>query len=468
LRWWDIDDGGEGEKQRKLASVEDARARARDDYDKCLGRFTAMNAEAHQRGLPFPPSYQVLFNVLNEPPLWELDKRDAIVAYNKEFVQYAEREAGPNVIVAEFGVGHPSEWPPVWDWFQPVIDAFDDGDLLGLHEYWQPEGPLNGEDWGALAGRYTKCPFQVPIAITECGVDGRIYNKHQPPDTGWQKFMDAEHYSKQVMSYLLKLKEDSRVVACTPFETDFANKEWASFDTLPILPYMVKVLEAMNVEQQGVPGGDDHPSPPEPVVGDPGGTPVQPGDSSTPGTLDPRVLMSILKVESGGEDDLRDGLKIRFEPRVFKGYIDPAIWEQHFKVVEGDWFSGWYRVGENDPWANIHASQASEAAALRYAMTINQEAALDSTSMGMGQVMGFNHARVGWPTALAMFDDMSRDNVYHLIAFFNYMLSDPDLVEAVRSKDWSTIAAKYNGTGNVAVYSARLQEAYKSLGGTSG
>lgn len=246
LRWWDVDDGGEGQKKAKLATVEDAKARAKADYDTYLSRFVAMNQEAHNKGIPFPASFQVLFNVLNEPPLWELDKRDAIVAYNKEFVQYALSEGGPNVLVAEFGVGHPSEWPPVWDWFEPVIDAFDDGDMLALHEYWQPEGPFNGEDWGALAGRYMKCPFDVPIAITECGVDGRIYNAHQAPDTGWQKFMDAEKYTAQVGSYMAQLIKDPRIVACTPFETDFASKEWASFDTLPILPYMLKVLEVMN------------------------------------------------------------------------------------------------------------------------------------------------------------------------------------------------------------------------------
>lgn len=458
LRWWDVDDGGEGQKQAKLATVEDARKRARADYDVYLNRYVRMNVEAHNKGLPFPQTHQVLFNAINEPPVDE-GKWEAVVAYNKEFVQYAESEAGPNVMVAEFGVGHPSTWPPDWSFFQPVIDVFDQGDVLALHEYWQPEGPFNGEDWGALAGRYTKCPFKVPIAITECGVDGRIYNKHQPPDTGWQKFMNAEHYTGQLGSYLGQLVKDARVIACTPFETDFANKEWASFDTLPILPYVVKVLEAFG-EQQGVPNSDAGSPVPEPGDASPPVEQVPVGNPSASGALDPRVLMSVLKVESGGEDDLRDGLKIRFEPRVFKQYVTNAIWDKHFKVTPGNYFDGWYRVNEADTWLPIHTSQASENAALRYAMTINQEGALESTSMGMGQIMGFNAKRVGFPNALAMFDAMSRDQAYHLIAFFNYMLSDPDLVKAVRQHDWDSIARLYNGSGNVAMYSKRLQEVY--------
>lgn len=262
LRWWDIDDGGDEQKARKLSSVRAASDAATEDYDVYLTRYVAMKKEATDLNIPFPPSFQVYFNSLNETPTFNHEMRPAIAAYCQRFVQYAESAGGPNVIVGEFGVGHPEEWPPVWDWFQPVIDDFDEGDMLSLHEYWQPEGPMyewtdekgqERKDWGALAGRYTHCPFNVPIAITECGVDGRIYNRNNPPDTGYLKFMSPTGYSGQVGSYLAQLKKDPRIVAATPFETDFADKEWASFDCIPAQADFVRVLEAMNEGSPSVP-----------------------------------------------------------------------------------------------------------------------------------------------------------------------------------------------------------------------
>jgi hypothetical protein len=50
------------------------------------------------------------------------------------------------------------------------------------------------------------------------------------------------------------------------------------------------------------------------------------------------------------------------------------------------------------------------------------------------------------------------------IGFINFFLSDATLTQAMRNKDWRTIALHYNGSGAVDTYSTLLQDAYNGLG----
>lgn len=257
-RWWDIDDGGEGNKQQKLADVTAAEAAGVRDAKEMVRRCGLMGIEAHATGIPWPETYEILLNAMNEPPTWE-NKRAEIATYNMAFAEVVIDE-GYSPMVGEFAVGHPHEWPPVWDWFGDVLDYIDDrGGSLGLHEYWQPEGPFyewtdeKGQprkDWGALAGRYLHLDRDVPIIISECGVDGRIFGRHATPDTGYLKFMNPVAYAAQVGMYLAQIKKDERIYSATPFITDFADKEWASFDTLHAVDSFKAVLDAMDKDNK--------------------------------------------------------------------------------------------------------------------------------------------------------------------------------------------------------------------------
>lgn len=251
LRWWDIDDGGEDNKRIKLRDPE---LHAAQDARLCLSRVEQMEREAQVNGLAFPPREQLLMGALNEPPTWEHDKRPAIVAYNRVFVTALIPHRLP-ALVGCFAVGHPEEWPPVWDWFQPVIDAMKSSprSVLSLHEYWQLEGPHyiwtdaqgnERHDWGALAGRYQHCPFDVPILIGECGADGRLYDRHSQ-HTGWQGNMTAGQYAGQLGEYLGEINRDKRIIAALPFLTDYQNEEWGTFDTTPAHDVILAMVSAL-------------------------------------------------------------------------------------------------------------------------------------------------------------------------------------------------------------------------------
>jgi len=49
------------------------------------------------------------------------------------------------------------------------------------------------------------------------------------------------------------------------------------------------------------------------------------------------------------------------------------------------------------------------------------------------------------------------------MAFINFFLSDPQLVQAMRVRDWRTIARLYNGPGNVDNVTPLLEATYRKL-----
>lgn len=196
--------------------------------------------------------------------------------------------------------------------------------------------------------------------------------------------------------------------------------------------------------------------------------PVEPTPTPMPtGIIEPRVAQAILKIESNNQAFGKEGLIIRFEAHVFKQYLkNDDLWARHFRVDKAKpWTNQEWRQNENDAWQLIHTNdQTKEYRVLMFAGSFNREAALKATSMGAPQIMGLNHARIGYPTADAMFKAFGKAEM-QIIGFINFFLSDPALMDAMRRKDWREIAAKYNGASNIDVYAPLLEKAYRELGG---
>jgi len=477
LRWWDLDDGGDSNKRSKFVDPQKA---AEFDVKEMAGRLEEMERVASKNGLPWPRRDQLWFNAANEPPTWEHALRPAIATYNWVGIKRANL-FGVGYMAGEIAVGHPDEWPPTYEW---LVDVFYnlikyDG-LLALHEYWQQEGPHHEwtdasgntrKDWGALAGRYTHLKANVKIAITEAGVEGAIYERNPRPDVGWAKFMDPDAYANQTKAYLIETGKDSRIETVLPFITDYQDAQWKSFDTLAVGPSYVRILAELGSER---PPGGGTPTPPQPAeptetrlpwVGG-GGESVRPSDGDSVHivhSLDPFVVRAILDVESNGHGFQQGQLVIRFEAHVFAGYISKNIFDAHFRYDPDDPFSGWYRSTIHNEWVPYHDNQTREWEALDIATAISTDKALLSTSMGSAQVMGFNYKRIGFPSVQEMYRALGEDETFHVIALYNYVLSDPKLVEAIQAKDWRTIATLYNGTGAVDLYAARLEKSYKEF-----
>jgi hypothetical protein len=87
---------------------------------------------------------------------------------------------------------------------------------------------------------------------------------------------------------------------------------------------------------------------------------------------------------------------------------------------------------------------AAEYNRLRKAINLDASAALQSTSWGLGQILGQNHGASGFQTVEAMISAMTESEDAQLLAFTKYLKSRR-LDLALRAHDWQTLALKYNG-----------------------
>lgn len=198
--------------------------------------------------------------------------------------------------------------------------------------------------------------------------------------------------------------------------------------------------------------------------------PEQPQPEPMPtGIIEPRVVQAILKIESGGRTHGANGKPIiRFEAHIFRGKAqDKARVDQFFRYnADKPWTGQEYRVALDQPWKPIHTgNQQDEYDAFAAAQMMDIEAAHRSISMGAAQIMGFNHARIGYPSAEVMFRAF-QDASMQIIGFINFFLSDSALTDAMRRKDWREIAKRYNGADAIDTYAPLLEKAYQELGGS--
>lgn len=163
--------------------------------------------------------------------------------------------------VGNFSTGHPDL--ALWPAFFPALHAIrEHSGYLGLHEYsapymWFGTGPFqlragsDEGDEGWLTLRYRKvyrqhlqpAGLEVPLLITETGIDGGIRNRPGPPGQGWRDFQDfwrreghvtttaAGFYVEQLAWYDAQLVQDPYVKGAAIYALA-APRGWASFEIL--------------------------------------------------------------------------------------------------------------------------------------------------------------------------------------------------------------------------------------------
>jgi hypothetical protein len=193
----------------------------------------------------------------NEPVAGDEEQMRKLAALEAERVRLLA-EHGLRAVVGNFGAGQPPlEW---WPAFRPALEAAQaHGGYLGLHEYSAPtiwfntnREPLDfgtsPTDEGWLTLRYRKVynqyvipwGLQVPLLLTECGVDGLVTNRPGPPGRGWKDFgaywaelgmgWDTPgNYVEQLAWYDSELQLDNYVRGAAVFAMT-AFDEWRSYE----------------------------------------------------------------------------------------------------------------------------------------------------------------------------------------------------------------------------------------------
>ena len=150
--------------------------------------------------------------------------------------------------------------------------------------------------------------------------------------------------------------------------------------------------------------------------------------------LSVETALAVFCVESGTAYDPQTGLVIiRFEPAVFQRKARQAV--------------SYSRGGQHNEWQN-----------LARAYEVDAEAALLSTSYGLPQLMGFNWQVTRHQSLTDMVLAFQSSCVEQVAGFFGFVEKN-GLVRFILNGDWREFTRRYNGPGNVDVYSSRLMSA---------
>ena len=146
-------------------------------------------------------------------------------------------------------------------------------------------------------------------------------------------------------------------------------------------------------------------------------------------TIEAASLLTFISVETGGQgfDGKTGKIIIQFEPSWFKKKAPYAP-------------SGLWSVNKVDV-------QSKEWSAFNDAFKKNKDAAMQSTSIGIGQIMGFQYRRLGYKSVDDMWNDANKgieEQIKQMVKFIN---SDPKLRNALKEHDWTKVATIYNGRG---------------------
>lgn len=169
--------------------------------------------------------------------------------------------------------------------------------------------------------------------------------------------------------------------------------------------------------------------------------------------VDPAALHAVADVETSGQGFLPDGRpKILFEGWVFwnqlrKRGINPSpISAAHPTVCFSEWTTKYYLGG------------AREYARLLEARNIHRDAANESASWGLFQLMGYNYATSGYVSVTEMITAFANEQA-HLDSICRWMMQN-GLARHLAQHDWPNFARGYNGPGVWAQYATKLEAAY--------
>lgn len=141
------------------------------------------------------------------------------------------------------------------------------------------------------------------------------------------------------------------------------------------------------------------------------------------------ALKAFISAESGGTgfDKVTGKIIIQFEP---------------------SWFRKKAPYAPSGTWSlNGVERQSREWIAFNDAFYKNPTAAMEATSIGLMQVMGFNYQKVGFETVGEMWDFAKVSERNQLELGIRFIKANKPLYKALKEKNWHLVAYYYNGSG---------------------
>jgi len=143
--------------------------------------------------------------------------------------------------------------------------------------------------------------------------------------------------------------------------------------------------------------------------------------------IESAAVLAFISVETGGNG---------FDPETAKILIQ-------FEPV---WFKRKAPYAPSGAWSvNKVEVQSREWIAFNNAFSKNKEAALESTSIGLGQIMGFQWKRLGYASVHEMWNDAKGGIERQVWQICKFITTDIKLRSALLAHDWDGVANRYNG-----------------------
>lgn len=152
--------------------------------------------------------------------------------------------------------------------------------------------------------------------------------------------------------------------------------------------------------------------------------------------IDLAALYAVTEVESSGKGYLADGRpRILYEAHIFSALTKGRFNKTAPRLSSPTWNRALYGK------AGAHQYDR-----LLTAMELDRDAALQSASWGLFQILGRNYREAGFDNV----EDFVTAHVdggeaAHLHAFANFVLSSRAMRDAITRRDWSRFARYYNG-----------------------
>lgn len=169
------------------------------------------------------------------------------------------------------------------------------------------------------------------------------------------------------------------------------------------------------------------------------------------------VLKAVREVESSGNGFLKENTPIILFERhwMYKGLKQRALNPQLYSKIAPNVVntkSGGY-MGMEKEWAR-----------LKVASGINEDAALEATSWGAYQIMGFHWASLGFDSVQSFVKKMSEDRSSQLEIFGRFIEWNPLLLKYLRELDFKNFARIYNGPKYYKnKYDVKLEQSYNKF-----
>lgn len=143
---------------------------------------------------------------------------------------------------------------------------------------------------------------------------------------------------------------------------------------------------------------------------------------------------------------------VLFEPHVFSRRTNRRYDDSHPAISYPAMDSRRYPRTQDERWVQVEAA---------YELAPNE--ALESTSWGAFQLMGYNYPGAGFDTVQAFVTALSTSPQEQLAAWARWLTAN-GLVDELQRKDWAGFARGYNGPGYAASnYDQRLADEYARL-----